>query len=61
MAEIAEGSTTYERIRRWGNSLVIPITPQDQEYLSVGEESELVKKYDKGKHGRFIGIGKKKA
>lgn len=60
MPEIGEGSLLFDEVKKWGGSCILVITPDDMEYLGVKEGSKIVKKYDKGKHGRFIGLGKRK-
>lgn len=58
MAQFGDVQTV--QIRPIGNSTFLLITPDMREYLGITEKNELVLKFDKGKHGPFIGIGKAK-
>ncbi len=58
MPEYKEGNTHNEKFQKFGGSTYLLISPEMREYLSVEDNGEIVIKFDKGKHGRFIGIGK---
>jgi len=57
---LEEGTIWEEDIYQVGGSFFLKLTPEIREYLEcVGKEKEvhLILKADRGKHGKFIGIG----
>ena len=60
--DIAEGQVWFDKPIRSGEGYAIYINKDMWEYLGVQDRDSvnLAFKADKGKHGRFIGIGVKK-
>jgi hypothetical protein len=59
--EIKEGMKWSETAMRVGGSYVVLLNPEIREYLGVSKDKDgdikLVLKADKGRFGRFLGIG----
>lgn len=58
-----EGSVVTAGLRKVNESYYVLFSPDMLDYLGINRETAtqddtLVLKFDKGKHGRFIGIGK---
>jgi hypothetical protein len=62
--EIQEGMKWSEKAMKVGGSFVVLLTPEIREYLGTSKDKDgdidLILKADKGKHGRFLGIGVEK-
>ena len=59
--EIQEGMKWNEKAMKVGGSYVVLLTPEIRDYLGLSKDKDgdigLILKADKGKHGRFLGIG----
>jgi len=57
--DISAGSTVELKVRKDGNSLSLTLEKPIAEYLGVAFDDTVVVKFENGKWGKFIGVGKK--
>lgn len=61
MPKYSEGNIINEIARIQGSSYYLLLDEDMKEYLEYNPDTDLlVLKFDKGKHGKFIGVGIKK-